>query len=111
LTLEPRPPRLHRTDYGDRQIQSGYGPVILDGRHYGDVILRGWWGGEVEIVRADPLTLISDVLLDEIRAGTTSEGIELEGDVLRIRATNRTVIYRIVEHRPDLRAHVLEWPD
>ena len=88
---------------------------------YGDVIIRGldWADGRyrcIEILEAAPRTLIDDALLNDIRGGCNpSDHATLDGDILTIRATNRTVIYRIVGRHPDRLNHphewVMEWPN
>ncbi|HEV8653144.1 MAG TPA: hypothetical protein VG276_28060 [Actinomycetes bacterium] len=87
--------------------------VIVHGRWetYGDLILRGWRHQRPEVIQADPRTLIVDELLEEIRQGKARPWVTLDGEVLTIRGSNRTVIYRIGEHLEDYRCHVLEWPD
>jgi hypothetical protein len=67
--------------------------------------------GSVTIDRADPQILISAELLDMIREGDCDPALTLDGDVLRIEAANRTVIYHIGEKRPDINGYYAEWPD
>jgi hypothetical protein len=91
---------------------SGNPPIRYGRGHYGNVILRSWFGSaQVEVVQADPSTLISSALLNEIRRGEANPSVTVDGSVLTIRGSNRTVIYRIVEHLPHLNAYLLEWPD
>jgi hypothetical protein len=87
----------------------------MSGTGYGDVVVRGHWPDEaLEIIEAAPRALIDDDLLTEIRNGASPHAT-LDGDVLTIRATNRTLVYRIVGKHPDWlnhpRAWVIEWPD
>jgi hypothetical protein len=66
---------------------------------------------EIHIDRADPRIQIADELLDEVRAGNHHPDVTLDGDLLKVRAVNRTVIYRIGVHIPDRQGHTAEWPD
>jgi hypothetical protein len=66
---------------------------------------------EICIDRADPRIQIADDFLDEIRAGNHHPDVTLDGDLLKIRAVNRTVVYRIGVYIPDRRVHTAEWPD
>lgn len=80
-----------------------------------DVVIRGHWpDGTIEILEAPPRTLISGELLDDIALGASPHAT-LNGNVLTIRAANRTLVYRIVGHHPDPLnypdTYVAEWPD
>jgi hypothetical protein len=64
------------------------------------------------IDKADPRVVLAAGFLDHIRSGSpASFGAAIEGDVLRVKASNRTVIYRIAEKTPDGLAYYAEWPD
>lgn len=68
------------------------------------------------IERADPKIWVSCEFLAEIEAGmpTRADGrpyAELDGDLLRINADNRTVVYRLGEHHFELDVYEAEWPD
>lgn len=65
------------------------------------------------IEHADPVILASAIGLDFIRAQDPmwSLGARIDGDILKIHAENRTVIYRIMEQAPYRDAYVLRWPD
>ena len=76
----------------------------------GDCVLTRFDDGTIRIERADPKILVSAELLDELRYGCNPHVI-LDGNVLRIIAANRRVIYRIGEKVPDLHAFYAEWPD
>lgn len=65
----------------------------------------------IRVDHADPEILISPELLDEMRAGNLHPNVSLDGDLLRIEGTNRTVIYRIGDKVPDLFAYYAAWPD
>lgn len=68
----------------------------------------------LRIDHADPRVLISAEVVHDLRAGVILRGsphITLNGDLLRIEAVNRTVIYRIGEKTIDRFAYVAEWPD
>jgi len=70
---------------------------------------------DVTIVHADPYVHISAELLELIRAGNAAPWAQLNGDILTINATNRTVIYRIgglILNGPVAGlAYEAEWPD
>ena len=82
----------------------------------------------IRIDRADPRILISGELLDMIRRndpGYTPETTferdcvcssdltchHVIGGLLKLRAVNRTVIYRITEYVPRVNGYIGEWPD
>lgn len=67
-------------------------------------------GDKVTIIRADPQILISTELLLDIAAGG-SRIATLDGDLLKIDAANRTVIYRIGDLTHDGYCYHAEWPD
>jgi hypothetical protein len=84
----------------------------------GECIMTRLADGGLRIVRADPRVLIAAELLDAVNgAGPRTAWLDLagcatyDGDLLKIRAVNRTVIYRIGEYVPLHRAYVGEWPD
>jgi hypothetical protein len=92
---------------------------MVHSNRYGDVVYRAldWAAGRyrsIEIIEAAPRALIDDETLDEIRVGARPYAT-LDGGVLTIRATNRTLVYRIVGRHPDRINHphewVMEWPD
>jgi hypothetical protein len=66
--------------------------------------------GRVEVHGADPRVSISKALLANI-ADNPAPGVSLSGDVLRIDAANRTVIYRLGRETEDGLARLAEWPD
>jgi len=63
------------------------------------------------VVEAAPRTLVSEEMLDQVRSGGGRPEVTLEGDMLKVRARNRTLIYRIGEYLPERHAYVAEWPD
>jgi hypothetical protein len=80
--------------------------------HVGECIFtRHWEDGRLTVDRADPRVVVSAALLDEWRRGEGEPEVTVNGDVLRIAAANRTVIYRIGEKVPHLHAYYAEWPD
>jgi len=83
----------------------------MTGDYDGDCIVRRFGDVHLEVLHADPRTLIAKVLLDEIRAGGAHPAVSLVGDVLTIRASNRTVIYRLGEYLPESGCYRAEWPD
>jgi hypothetical protein len=72
-------------------------------------------GDDLRIERADSKILITAELLTEIARNDPDYPVtrSVDGDmrVLRIKATNRTVIYRIGEYVPQQDAYIAEWPD
>lgn len=71
---------------------------------------------ELFVDRADPCVWICGEILDEI-ATLTAQGVSrwatVDGDVLTIRATNRTVVYRVDfdSYDPDNNWYLAQWPD
>lgn len=63
--------------------------------------------GRLKVEHADPIALLATELLDEIRAGSHHPDVEIDGNQLTIRATNRTVVYRIGKCDPDRRGYLL----
>jgi hypothetical protein len=66
-------------------------------------------GYELRILHADPRVLLPNELLDDVRRGGLSSPATLDGDILRIAAVNRTVVYRLGDRTA--RGTVAEWPD
>lgn len=93
-------------------------PVVISGGTPADglILRRHWEGGEdwLEIVHAEPEALFAGELLRGIRQGQEALGVTLTepavGGLLRIEARNRTVVYRLVEHK-EHDVFVGEWPD
>jgi hypothetical protein len=95
----------------------------------GDVILRARYddGGQpesVEVLEAAPRVLIGGQLVREAHAGQPHERVPFAtvdrpevGGLLRIRASNRNLIYLLTEYEPLLHGcrvpdiYVGEWPD
>lgn len=75
------------------------------------IITRHWEDGSLTVDRADPRIHVSAVLLEAVRRGDGDPEVTLAGDVLRIDAANRKVIYRIGEKDPELDVYHAEWPD
>lgn len=70
----------------------------------------------ITITRADPRITVAAEFLDEIqrRVPQRLDGppyAEVDGDFLRIRADNRTVVYRLGDEVPGENAYYAEWPD
>lgn len=66
--------------------------------------------GALVITHADPRITITAALLDAIRNNRLPHAT-CEGEVLRIEASNRTVVYRIGAEVPTMFAYYAEWPD
>jgi hypothetical protein len=69
--------------------------------------------GKLIIEQADPLILISDVIVDQLRNNEIRLDLgpetRLDGDsTLIIEASNRTIVYRIGEHLPHLHAYTAD---
>jgi hypothetical protein len=94
---------------------------VVPERPRGDCILRsvvsdealvtGSLHADLYIDHADPRVLIADEVLAAWRQGDRHPALTLDGDLVKIRARNRTVVYRLVEHVPQWRAWIAEWPD
>lgn len=52
-------------------------------------------GGELLVERADPVVVISEALVAQIRAGNAHAGVSLDGRTLVISAANRQLSYRL----------------
>jgi hypothetical protein len=77
-----------------------------------DEVLTGPRRVDLYIDHADPRVLVADEVLAEWRQGNYYHpALTLDGDLVKIRARNRTVVYRLVEHVPEWRAWIAEWPD
>jgi hypothetical protein len=62
------------------------------------------------IDQADPVIRASKQIIDYARTGD-APWTSMDGDLLRIKAENRTVIYRIGEYLPEIGCYAAEWPD
>lgn len=88
------------------------------GEHDGVLVYRAFdhvalWVARVNrvrIVRADPIILITDQFLER-HGHYDRPGVSYDGDLLVVRAVNRTVIYRRREYLADQRVWVFSWPD
>jgi hypothetical protein len=97
-------------------VRPGYLPP--DDLPRGECITTSLPGGGIRVDRADPRVLISAELLDAMVDGA-SPGcwVDLagcctyDGALLKIRAVNRTVIYRIITYVPSVRGYIGEWPE
>lgn len=63
----------------------------------GECIIKRREDGAIEIVRADPLVLISNVLVEEWEKGHTADGVTFGDHILTIRGINRTVSYGLAQ--------------
>ena len=70
-----------------------------------------WCGDELDILAAGPRVTMTAELVDSFRRGYGHPSVSLDGDVLTIRGTNRTVVYVIGEHLPETDTYRAEWPD
>lgn len=85
--------------------------VARPGSYTGRCVLTRTYAG-LHVDRADPQALISTVLLNQLRAGRPHHpAVSLDGDLLRIEGTNRTVIYRIGGPAPNGMSYYMAWPD
>ena len=89
---------------------------------YGECVITRLYdradGVALRVDRADPRILINAELVDEIAdnpgpaAVLDASGCETYiGALLKIRAVNRNVIYRLTGWLPRERAFIAEWPD
>jgi hypothetical protein len=78
--------------------------------------------GELIIDQADPRIVISAPIVDSVASGRARPEVTLSrvdftfpnghvGALLKIRAANRHVVYRLTEWLPSIRAYVGEWPE
>lgn len=96
---------------------------LPDGLPQGDCVMTSLYDDDgqpagIRIDHADPRILISAELLDAMVDGASPDcWVDLagcttyDGATMKIRAVNRTVIYRIVEYVPSVRGFAAEWPD
>lgn len=63
--------------------------------------------GKLRIDRADPLALMSAELLNELGGGNRHPDCVITDQLLILRGSNRTVVYRIGEYDPQRRAYPL----
>jgi hypothetical protein len=81
--------------------------------------LRRRYEGEdiwLEVVRAEPRALFSAEILESLRYGGGMPEVSVDrpvavGAVVRIRARNRHVVYRLTEHDFALDLYTGVWPD
>ena len=91
--------------------------TTITGTSEGLILRTGWEpGGEpwMEVIQAEPRALFSGPLLCKVRRGEAFPFTEVDrvaiGGLIRIRARNRYLVYRLTEHLPyDIWAG--EWPD
>lgn len=69
--------------------------------------------GNLYVERADPAITIADRVVDECLAGNHHRAIEVDPflGLIKIRAKNRTVVYRLVQHVPEFEVWVAQWVD
>jgi hypothetical protein len=58
-------------------------------------------GDRLFVVQADPEVLVSGGLLEEAAAGELHPGVTIQGGVMTISGTNRTVVYELGEPDDD----------
>jgi hypothetical protein len=68
-------------------------------------------GRDLVIDKADPCILIAGTFIKRWLQGQHHPSVSLTENVVRIKASNRTVIYRLIEYLPDRDAYIAEWPD
>lgn len=90
---------------GQDQLEPGELVITL---HYP---AHGGGHGEIHIDRADPVIWVATELLHGLRRGHRHPDVDVTGDLITIRGSNRTVIYRVGKH--DLRrlTYLCHWPD
>lgn len=102
------------------KITGPIGPLLGVPEEYtatGVVLRHHYEGSEewLEIVSALPRAMFSAELLHEVRTGRGSLDITLDkaevGGILRIKARDRILVYRLVEHNFQLDLFWGEWPD
>lgn len=92
-----------------------WGPAGLD--KVGDCVLGADYGdpddlhGRLRVDRADPIIWVSAEIVERVRVNDHHPDVTVDGDLLTIRASNRTVIYRIGEYYPQRHCYLLTWPD
>jgi hypothetical protein len=65
----------------------------------------------LRVEHADPVIQVSDKLLRSLRTRRDLPGVTYDGDLLTVRAVNRTVIYRRREYVTGRGYWVFSWPD
>jgi hypothetical protein len=66
----------------------------------------------IEVMQADPVVFFTQEAIEAIKAGGPSaRHASINGDLITIRATNGTWIYRIGAYQPDAHGYVCSWPD
>lgn len=72
-------------------------------------------GEWLEVVQAEPVAVFSAEVLRGIRAGKAGTDASIDridvGAILRIRARDRTLVYKIVEHDDEHDVFTGVWPD
>jgi hypothetical protein len=67
------------------------------------------------IERADPVVWWAAEMFDETRAGQAQHGhcypVSINGDLITVTASNRTVTYRIGEYDAARHSYLCSWPD
>lgn len=93
----------------------------LRGKHTGELVLTRYDGGRLNplepdlgIDHADPYIRIARQLLDEMRDVADVVGVDraacvVDGDLVKIRARNNSVVYRLVGFDPVLDVHFAGW--
>jgi hypothetical protein len=96
------------------------GERVPDGLPDGDFIAGSLAGGGIFVVHADPRILISGEIVAQAANGLLRPCVTLEmsghalnhlGALLKIRAVNREVVYRITGYVPEVHGYIGEWPD
>lgn len=67
--------------------------------------------GSIRIDRADPVIRVAAELLDDMRRGHHHPDVEVTGDLLTIRGSSRTVVYRVGEYDRERDTYLCHWPD
>lgn len=65
----------------------------------------------LRVDRADPRILIAPELLREMGPPESGWAATFDGETVRIRGENRTVVYRVGRYLPEWGCYEAEWPD
>jgi hypothetical protein len=89
-------------------MEAGYGECRVTSLHDARGSLM-----RLRIDQADPRILITRELLEQMQPPDPDWPLPatFDGEIVRIRGENRSVIYRVVRYLPELGCYEAEWPD